>query len=1338
MTDARLLDRLAATMSRLRRLRLYKGLALGWIAGAIVAAVLMLWVELPIIAAVACGAVLAIAWGLWCSLPQADDLRNAAQLIEARYPELDSRLLTAVDLEPQGTAGLFGYLQMVVLGDVLKHARDARWRRAIPVRRIWGAQALQLVGFLVFVAATSFIARDPQQVASSLGLRQEGSDTPQSAEVADPAVRVTPGHVEIERGTGLLVTAEFPRTVPTRVELVAVDAAQQEVRLPLVKSLDDPLFGARIPEVAADLTYHVEFDGRSSDDYQVTTFEFPRLEQADAQIKYPSYTGLADDHQQDVRRVSVVEGSELTLQFHLNKPVETALLNGDDARAIELLPVVSNAGEASSTKPDADQSSVMTATLSPQESQTFRLQLTDDQGRPAKEPVEFVVDVLPNQPPQIKIAFPARDLRVSPLQEVSLEGEAWDDFGLSEHGLILQRPDGSEEQLVLGNEAAANARAAMAHQIDLEPLGIAADELVSFYFYADDVGPDGQTRRAFSDMFFAEVRPFEELYRQAPNMPSQGQGGSPCKKLIQLQRQIVSGTWNLMRREPLDPPREKFPADATTLSDSQTQVKELAEQFAGTLEDLLMQQFAAEAIEHMDTAQQQFATAASTPSITPLPDGRDAARAAYQALLRLQAREHQVKNSQSQSSGQGEKQRRLNDQLKALELKNDRHRYETEQQARQQQDEAAREALQVLNRLRELARRQEDLNERIRQLENELRNAKSEQERQELQRQLKRLQEEQQELLRDVDELRERMNREENRPRMADAREALDKTRERVFQSAQALKEQQTSKAIAEGTRAQRELNELKEEFRQQTAGQFDESVRELRDQARDLAQKQEEIGRELSGEQQSASQSNERQRPSLRDTPQQDRTQIAEELAEQRERLQELLQQMRSLVEASETAEPLLSKRLYDAMRAARVDNPEEELAAAAELARRGFEQPARNAEQQARVGINKLKTGIEQAAESVLGNEEEALAQAREQLAMLTESIAEELARNDREFARERQQQQTPSEEGKQSQQSPSQQPAQGESPQKPSQSSQSNSSQSDQQQGKQEDNPGQPSQSGNQGQQQSEQRRQAGNKPDQQPQPGQQGTKPGEQGQRGEQGQQPGDQSQPGQQQGQASQQSSPQGKSGQKPGQQSQSGQQGQSGQGQQPGQQQGQQGRPGQGPSGQGQTNQNQSQPGQDQQSSPNPSQSATASGGNGGPQRSLSERLRTSLATETHGGGNAGPFDPLTGGEFLQWSDRMRDIEEMLSDPQLRSQAAEIRERAREMRIEFKRHSKQPNWDLVRMSVYGPMRELEQRLAEELARRTPDDELVPIDRDPVPDQYAELVKQYYEELSRLP
>jgi hypothetical protein len=42
--------------------------------------------------------------------------------------------------------------------------------------------------------------------------------------------------------------------------------------------------------------------------------------------------------------------------------------------------------------------------------------------------------------------------------------------------------------------------------------------------------------------------------------------------------------------------------------------------------------------------------------------------------------------------------------------------------------------------------------------------------------------------------------------------------------------------------------------------------------------------------------------------------------------------------------------------------------------------------------------------------------------------------------------------------------------------------------------------------------------------------------------------------------------------------------------------------------------------------------------------------------------------------------------------------------------------------------------EVRNRVAEELARREKADALVPIDRDPVPNKFSDLVKRYYEKL----
>ncbi len=116
---------------------------------------------------------------------------------------------------------------------------------------------------------------------------------------------------------------------------------------------------------------------------------------------------------------------------------------------------------------------------------------------------------------------------------------------------------------------------------------------------------------------------------------------------------------------------------------------------------------------------------------------------------------------------------------------------------------------------------------------------------------------------------------------------------------------------------------------------------------------------------------------------------------------------------------------------------------------------------------------------------------------------------------------------------------------------------------------------------------------------------------------------------------------------------------------------------------------------------------------------------------------NLGPLNgPITGTDFVPWSERLRDIEELVEMPDLRNTVATARERARALRQEFKRDLKKPDWAVVRLQVMQPLVEVRDRVAEELARRASKEALVPIDRDPVPDRFSPLVRRYYEELGK--
>jgi hypothetical protein len=126
------------------------------------------------------------------------------------------------------------------------------------------------------------------------------------------------------------------------------------------------------------------------------------------------------------------------------------------------------------------------------------------------------------------------------------------------------------------------------------------------------------------------------------------------------------------------------------------------------------------------------------------------------------------------------------------------------------------------------------------------------------------------------------------------------------------------------------------------------------------------------------------------------------------------------------------------------------------------------------------------------------------------------------------------------------------------------------------------------------------------------------------------------------------------------------------------------------------------------------------------------ERLLDGLGANE--GGTPAPGGPITGDGFRDWTDRMRDVEDLLQDPQLRSQAARIRDRVRGAREEYKRHSKEPDPVGLKAMIADPIHELRDRVAEEIRRRESPDALVPIDRDPVPPRYAEGVRRYYERL----
>jgi len=1120
------------------------------------------------------------------------DLGSVAQRIERRFPEIDQKLLTAIEpIKPNESE----FLRSKLIEETLLHAQSQHWETVVPRWKLGTLWSLQWLLLGATIAASWMLHTKSTGVLNA-------SDR---SGIRGFEWTVEPGSTQIEKGSDLLVSVRFSDDFSDELLLIAESPSGESQSVRMQRSLRDPIASATIRKVKEPLRYRIESVSKNSERFEVGVFEHPAVLQSDASIQSPTYAQQDDKTISNTRRVSIVDGAQIRWNFKLNKPVVSAEWIDENGQSTLLEGNPQNLTEYSIGN-------------APTESMRYRLKLTDAEGRSEKTAEEFVVKVIPNREPELKL-ISAVDQRVSAIQEMIVGARVQDDFGIHRTGIRVSVGDSepSDVELISPGESTKK-KTELQHLIDLESLHAKADQLVTYHFWTEDLDRDGQPRRIESEMYFAEVRPFEETFREADasatqqRQEQQQQQGSEsaqqAEELAELQKKILSATWNLLRGIPKSNPdasqsiQEQLPILLESQNQALEQTEALKEQLQApnAAQDLLkVQSSMREAIAELNQ------TGSETPSVA-LRGAIKQMRGAYEGLLRLRAREHEVSQSQQQQSSsqrsQSASQRNRQEQIQQLQLEQDPSRYEEESQPMTQEANSEREMRQVMNRLDELARRQEDLNEQVRELDLALQSTKDQQEKKELQERLEQLREDQQELVEDADELLERMNEPESRNALEESRRQIENAREQMQQSERQLREAQPSAALNSGTRAEQSVDQTREQLREQSSESLQRDVQQLIEQAQKVAKNQAELERQLreqanlpARDPESDTNGPERNEP-MRNEPEassprresllrsdaelnQDgdlAERNLEDWKEQKQQYLDLLNRIKDTVEQAEGSEPLLAEQLYETYRDSSRLPTEQRLDRIPMMIERGMEQPAVEESGEVSKELQGLRERLENSTQSVLGSEEESLRRAIKEIDQANRAIESEIEQRLGQGS---------------SQDANSMQPSEGQ----PSE--------------------GQPSE---------------------------------------------------------------------------------------------------------------------GQPREGQPSEARSSSAS-----PEPSLRSALDAieERMQRVGVGGGLESSSPLMGEDYAQWTDRLRDIEELVRDPELKAEAARVREAARDFRKEYKRYSKEPQWELVKKMISKPLQELQRRVQEELVRKTAkENELVPLDRDPVPDRFRSELDRYFERL----
>jgi len=520
----------------------------------------------------------------------------------------------------------------------------------------------------------------------------------------------------------------------------------------------------------------------------------PRIESIDLHYDYPRFTGLASRDDRDGGDIYAPADTRVRMRVRADRPIAAAY-------------VALGSGSVPTSRVDAR---TFESTLTLAADGSYRAFVQDAGGRRG-ESVEYFIRLVTDRPPEIHIVRPAGDQEITPLEEVTIEAQADDDFGIASMDMVFAVAGGPEHVVAFQSTSGPPTARTGRRLLAAEELGVKPGDVISYYARARDVPHAKLPTLAHSEIYFLEVKPFNEEYSLAESQAMASSAGTELAGLIAAQKEVISATWNLQRRAKAGTSSDDLKAVAQAQAEVQARTERASGarpfrrgaggmffQFIRVPQDAGGPGHVAEAAAAMGRAVEQLNAGSTRSAISP-------EMTALTALLKAEAEIRQRQITQQRNGASSFGSGRQGQDLSSLfdrELKRQqRSSYETRSAAEVQQPRP--DAQSALDRITDLARRQEDLARR--------QQASSTLPEEERRRELERLMREQQELQQQLEQAGEQQQRSasggsSNARRASNEQQAIREALQQMRAAATDLQRQNATGAASKAAGAAEQL----------------------------------------------------------------------------------------------------------------------------------------------------------------------------------------------------------------------------------------------------------------------------------------------------------------------------------------------------------------------------------------------------------------------------------------------------------------------------------------------------------------------------------------------------
>ena len=909
-------------------------------------------------------------------------LRDVALNVERNHPDLEDRLVSAIEFGNRESADpIEAHMLQRLLTDTLERVKGIDFRATIDhsrTRKHVGIAALVIVGCCVLSLLF------PVEIRTSL-LRVlvpwEKTDP-----ILTTKLTVEPGDARILRGKSLPIHVTVTGKSAEKVVLTYGSIGEQNVSASEIKTVEQQInmlpnpddkrgFAYEIFNIAAGMEYYITANEVTSERYTVEVFEMPKVTEISVAYTYPDYTGLKPVVQTGTGDIQAVVGTQAEIKLTTNKAIQTASIaisNSDND-----LP------RADSQQLIAISGNTLTTSIDVVQDGTYTIELLCIDGFNNEIPIEYMIKAIPDAVPEVVIKEPGRDVKATKLGEVEIIAEATDDYGVAELKLMYRVGSDELQELVMessvstsivdsGSATDSRPVADSIYTFYLEEFDVEPGDVISYYAHATDNNTRTGPGEASSDIYFIEIRPFNENFHEGEGEPGEPAEPNPLLEVVSSQKRIIRETSKHISTKPRTI-TEEYQAAVRKTGEKQTELKDKTQRVVDEFSAAMQGESAVtpEILMNLEDAIDRMGEATdSLNAVRPdeaIPPEQEALELLIKVSLELPEVLMQMRNSNPQLA-------------ENLELEMEELQSELENQQNELDMEMQEQTQEMLDQAQQMLSEQQQLSQQSQQLGRESQPPPSEM--QQNSQQQDQLAQQAQQMAQQLDSMQQSGQGTQGQ-RLNQAGQAMQQAGEQMEQAAQGMQQQEPQLSAAKGQKAEERLEDAIEQLEQVAA--------EFADAALDRATQQLEALTEAQSDVQQQTQE-------LRS-----RSQQSEMLPEDFRRASELANQQRELQRELEALERTLSnireqlaqdnpeaaQNVADATRRLAEEQTAEDMATAQRaLQWRSFRAADQN-QQEALEALEQTQGDLQQARANMANTEEEQLEAALQQLQQAQERM-------------------------------------------------------------------------------------------------------------------------------------------------------------------------------------------------------------------------------------------------------------------------------------------------------------------------------------------------------------